>query len=50
MVPKIMETPILKDENDKKVKYNPHGYEVAMLKKQKFNSNIVADMKAGKPF
>ena len=49
-VPKIMETPILKDETDKKIKYNPHGYEVAMLKRQQFNPNIIADMKAGRPF
>lgn len=49
-VPKIMETPILKDPEDKKAKWNPHGYEVAMLKRQVFNPNIVEDMKAGKPF
>ena len=49
-VPKIMETPILKDENDKKVRYNPHGYEVKMLREQKFNPNIIEDMMAGKPF
>ncbi|ORN06123.1 putative endonuclease 4 [Lentilactobacillus parabuchneri] len=44
------ETPILKDPEDKKAKWNPHGYEVAMLKRQVFNPNIVEDMKAGKPF
>lgn len=49
-VPKIMETPILKDPDNKNVKWNPHGYEVAMLKKQQFNPNIIEDMKAGKPY
>ncbi|EHL95958.1 apurinic endonuclease [Lentilactobacillus parafarraginis F0439] len=49
-VPKILETPILKDPENKKIKYNPHGYEVAMLRAQKFNPNIIADMKADKPF
>ncbi|WP_283678810.1 deoxyribonuclease IV [Lentilactobacillus sp. Marseille-Q4993] len=49
-VPKIMETPILKDPDDKKIRYNPHGYEVAMLRAEKFNPNIIEDMKANKPF
>ncbi len=49
-VPKILETPILKDPKDKKIKYNPHGYEVAMLRKQKFNPNMIDDMKENKPF
>lgn len=49
-VPKIMETPILKDPDNKNVKWNPHGYEVAMLKKQQFNPNIIEDMKASKPY
>lgn len=49
-VPKIMETPILKDPENKRIKYNPHGYEVSMLRKQVFNPNIIEDMKAGKPF
>lgn len=45
-----METPILKDPDNKNIKWNPHGYEVAMLKKQEFNPNIIEDMKAGKPY
>ncbi|EEI23703.1 endonuclease IV [Lentilactobacillus hilgardii DSM 20176 = ATCC 8290] len=49
-VPKIMETPILKDPENKRIKYNPHGYEVSMLRKQVFNPSIIEDMKAGKPF
>lgn len=49
-VPKIMETPILKDQENKRIKYNPHGYEVSMLRKQVFNPSIIEDMKAGKPF
>ncbi|MFT8909374.1 MAG: deoxyribonuclease IV [Lentilactobacillus diolivorans] len=49
-VPKIMETPVLKDPDNKKVRYNPHGYEVTMLRKQVFNPNIIDDMKANRPF
>ncbi len=49
-IPKILETPILKDPDNKRVTYNPHGYEVAMLRRQVFNPNIIADMKENKPF
>lgn len=49
-VPKIMETPVLKDPENKRVTYNPHGYEVKMLKAQQFNPHIIEDMKAGKPY
>ncbi|GEP22667.1 deoxyribonuclease IV [Lentilactobacillus diolivorans] len=49
-VPKIMETPVLKDPDNKKVRYNPHGYEVTMLRRQVFNPNIIDDMKANRPF
>ncbi len=49
-VPKIMETPILKNPENKRIKYNPHGYEVRMLTEQQFNPHIIEDMKAAKPF
>lgn len=44
-IPKILETPILKDTDNKKITYNPHGYEVAMLRNQRMNDNIIEDMK-----
>ncbi|WP_143463481.1 deoxyribonuclease IV [Levilactobacillus enshiensis] len=46
-VPKIMETPVMGP--DRKHGVNPHGYEVAMLKAQKFNPNLEADVLAEKP-
>lgn len=49
-LPKLLETPALKDPENKKVTYDPHGYEVAMLKREKMNPNILADMMAAKPF
>lgn len=49
-VPKILETPILKDETDKKKRYNPHGYEVAMLRRGQFNPQIIEDMMSNQPF
>jgi len=46
-VPKIMETPLIGP--DRKHGVNPHGYEVAMLKAQRFNPDLAADALAGKP-
>jgi len=46
-VPKIMETPVIGP--DRKHGVNPHGYEVAMLKVQKFNPDLEADVLAEKP-
>lgn len=46
-VPKIMETPLIGP--DRKHGVNPHGYEVAMLKAQRFNSDLEADALAEKP-
>lgn len=50
LLPKLLETPALKDPENKKVTYDPHGYEVAMLKRGVMNSDILADMMAHKPF
>jgi len=46
-VPKIMETPLIGP--DRKHGVNPHGYEVAMLKAQRFNPDLEADALAEKP-
>lgn len=46
-VPKIMETPLIGP--DRKHGVNPHGYEVAMLKAQKFNPELEADVLAANP-
>lgn len=46
-VPKIMETPVIGP--DRKHGVNPHGYEVAMLKAQRFNPDLEADVLAGNP-
>ncbi|WP_125685829.1 deoxyribonuclease IV [Levilactobacillus fujinensis] len=46
-VPKIMETPVMGP--DRKHGVNPHGYEVAMLKAQRFNPDLEADVLAEKP-
>ncbi|WP_057879160.1 deoxyribonuclease IV [Levilactobacillus paucivorans] len=46
-VPKIMETPVVGP--DRKHGVNPHGYEVAMLKAQRFNPDFEADVLAGIP-
>lgn len=46
-VPKIMETPLIGP--DRKHGVNPHGYEVAMLKAQKFNPDLEADVLADEP-
>ena len=47
-VPKIMETPAVKTASGKKV--IPHGYEIDMLRKQKFNPNLLSDIQNQKPF
>ncbi|HIW71767.1 MAG TPA: deoxyribonuclease IV [Candidatus Levilactobacillus faecigallinarum] len=47
-VPKLMETPPVGP--DRKHGANPHGYEVAMLRHQRFNPDLEADALAGEPF
>lgn len=48
-VPKILETPYIKDEENKKKAYAPYKYEIEMLRKGKFNPEmqrqILADNK-----
>ena len=39
-IPKILETPYIKEEGTKK-SYPPYKYEIEMLRKQKFDSNIL---------
>ncbi|WP_413627368.1 deoxyribonuclease IV [Fructilactobacillus vespulae] len=41
-IPKIMETPAIKVSD--KLKVDPHKYEVAMLKEQSFNSEMINDI------
>jgi deoxyribonuclease IV len=43
-IPKIMETPSLSVEGSKN-KLSPHYFEVQMLRKQKFNPNLLCDIK-----
>ncbi|QMU07566.1 deoxyribonuclease IV [Levilactobacillus suantsaii] len=47
-VPKIMETPPVGP--DRKTGADPHGYEVAMLKAQRFNPDLEADALDQRPF
>lgn len=50
-VPKIMETPwVIPDPENKKKKLPPYGYEVAMLRQQRFNPNIEANVIAQAAF
>ncbi|GAA3614029.1 deoxyribonuclease IV [Secundilactobacillus similis] len=50
-VPKIMETPwVIPDPENKKKKLPPYGYEVAMLRQQRFNPNIEANVIAQATF
>lgn len=50
-VPKIMETPwVVPDPENKKKKLPPYGYEVAMLRQQRFNPNIEANVVAQTAF
>ena len=39
-VPKILETPYVKDPENSKKSYAPYGYEIAMIKEGKFNPNL----------
>ena len=41
-VPKILETPYIKDEKDS---YPPYKFEIEMIKNKKFNSNLLEDVK-----
>ncbi|GAA6237067.1 deoxyribonuclease IV [Apilactobacillus micheneri] len=43
-VPKIMETPAVTIDKDKKKKVSPHYFEVQMLKNEKFNPNLMDDI------
>ncbi|MEJ6400693.1 deoxyribonuclease IV [Nicoliella lavandulae] len=47
-VPKIMETPAVKTDDGKKL--SPHGYEVEMLKTQKFDPNLMDDILNQRPY
>lgn len=49
-VPKIMETPWVPIAPDSKTKLAPYGYEVAMLKAQKFNPQVEEDVINQVPF
>lgn len=42
-VPKILETPYVKDEKDS---YPPYKFEIEMIKKKEFNSNLLEDIKS----
>ncbi len=45
-VPKILETPyVSKSDNDKELSYPPYKFEIDMLKKGKFNNNLIADIR-----
>lgn len=39
-IPKILETPYIKDPNDKKKAYAPYKYEIAMIKEGKMNPEL----------
>ena len=42
-VPKILETPFIKDEKDS---YPPYKFEIEMIKNKKFNPNLLEDVKS----
>lgn len=44
-LPKIMETPAVLVDEDKKKKASPHFFEAEMLKKQVFNDQLIEDVK-----
>lgn len=45
-IPKILETPyVTKDENTKEKAYPPYKYEIDMIKKKKFNNNLLEDIR-----
>lgn len=43
-IPKILETPYVKDPDDKKKSYAPYKYEIAMLKSGTFNPNLIKNI------
>lgn len=43
-VPKILETPYIKDEEDKKKSYAPYKHEIEMIKRGIFNNNMFSDI------
>jgi len=45
-IPKILETPYVKDPNDAKKSYAPYKYEIEMLKNGEFNPNLIDDILA----
>ncbi|AMV61590.1 Endonuclease IV [Pediococcus damnosus] len=48
-IPKILETPWVKDPENAKLKYAPYGYELAMLKNETFDPNLISDILLQKP-
>jgi len=43
-VPKILESPFVKDPDNAKKSYEPYKYEIAMIKSGQFNSNMLEDI------
>lgn len=43
-IPKILETPYVKDPDDKKKSYPPYRYEIEMFRKRQFNPNLTEDI------
>ena len=44
-IPKILETPYIKDINNDKVSYPPFKFEIEMIRNKKFNSNLLEDVR-----
>lgn len=45
-IPKILETPyVTKEDNEKERAYPPYKFEIDMIKKKEFNSNLVEDIR-----
>ena len=44
-IPKILETPYIKDESNPKKTYPPYKFEIEMIKQNKFNENLIEDIK-----
>lgn len=44
-IPKILETPYVKDDEDSKKSYPPYKFEIEMIKSEKFDSNLLDKIK-----
>lgn len=44
-VPKILETPYVSRENEKKLIYPPYKFEIEMIKRGVFNNNLITDIR-----